>query len=144
MIFHVAGTGNGHIQRFTHAQAGITAAGNIHNSRFDRTFGVNVKLTWMGGHREAPIDLAASAEQGKTVRDENRAFEERMPDYFHLDTGFRIRRNYEHMTTTLSLDIQNTTNRENVFGRYYDDKSDTVKYSYQAPLIPILGYKLEF
>ncbi|MBK7938944.1 MAG: TonB-dependent receptor [Lewinellaceae bacterium] len=110
----------------------------------NRSFGVNIKLTWKGGHREAPIDLAASAEQGKTVRDESRPFEERIPDYFRLDTGFRIKRNYEHLTTTLSLDIQNTTNRENVFGRYFDDKSGTVKYNYQAPLIPILSYKVEF
>ena len=110
----------------------------------NRTFGINVKLTWMGGHRETPIDLEASAEQGKTVRDESRAFEERMPAYFRLDTGFRIRRNYEHLTTTLSLDIQNTTNRQNIFGRYFDEQSGTVKYYYQAPLIPILSYKLEF
>ncbi len=110
----------------------------------NRTFGVNLKLTWMGGHRESPIDLAASAEKGKTVYDDTRAFEDRMPDYFRLDTGLRLKRNYEHLTTTLSLDIQNTTNRQNVFGRYYDDRSGKLKYYYQAPLIPILSYKLEF
>lgn len=109
-----------------------------------RTVGLNLKLTWMGGHRESPIDLQASAEQDKTVRDETHAFEEQMPAYFRLDTGIRLKRNYEHLTTTLALDIQNTTNRQNVFGRYYDTKSDEVKYWYQAPLIPVLSYRVEF
>lgn len=112
--------------------------------RKSRTFGINLKLTYMGGLRETPIDLAASIEKGQAVRDDNRAFEERMPDYFRLDTGFKIKRNYERMATTLALDIQNTTNRENIFGRYYDDKSQTVKYWYQSPLIPVLSYKVEF
>jgi hypothetical protein len=117
---------------------------NWNRGRKNRTFGINLKLTAMGGLRETPIDLAASIEQGKTVRDENRAFEERMPDYFRLDTGVKIKRNYERLTTTLGLDIQNTTNRENIFGRYYDDKSKTIKYWYQAPLIPVLSYRVEF
>ncbi|MBK9337964.1 MAG: TonB-dependent receptor [Lewinellaceae bacterium] len=117
---------------------------NWNRGRKNRTFGINLKLTAMGGLRETPIDLAASIGQGKTVRDENRAFEERMPNYFRLDTGFKIKRNYERLTTTLGLDIQNTTNRENIFGRYYDDKSQTIKYWYQAPLIPVLSYRVEF
>ena len=110
----------------------------------DRTIGFNVKLTATGGHRETPIDLARSVEQGKTVYDDSRAFEERMPDYFRLDVGFRLKRNYEHLTTTLALDIQNATNRQNIFGRYYDNRSKTVKYWYQAPLIPVLSYRVEF
>ncbi len=110
----------------------------------NRTIGVSLKLTYTGGHRETPIDLDASIAQGKTVYDETRAFEDRMPSYFRLDTGIRLKRNYEHLTTSLALDIQNTTNRQNVFGRYYDNKSQTIKYWYQAPLIPVLSYRLEF
>ena len=109
-----------------------------------RTFGLNLKLTYMGGLRESPVDPEASAREGKTVRDERRAFDERMPDYFRLDAGFKLKRNYAHLTTTLALDVQNATNRQNVFGRYYDTKSNTVKYWYQAPLIPVLRYRVEF
>ncbi|MCB0574185.1 MAG: TonB-dependent receptor, partial [Saprospiraceae bacterium] len=117
---------------------------NWNRGRKNRSFGVNVKMTWTGGHRESPIDLTASIEQGKTVRDETRAFEERMPNYFRFDAGLRLKRNYEHLTTTLSIDVQNATNRENVFGRYFDERSGAIKYFYQSPLIPILSYRLEF
>lgn len=110
----------------------------------NRTFGVNLKITNMGGLRETPIDLAASQAKGETVRDDSRAFEERMPTYFRLDTGVRLKRNYRSLTTTLAFDIQNATNRQNVFGRYFNENSGKIEYYYQAPLIPVLSYKLEF
>lgn len=109
-----------------------------------RTVGFNLKATWMGGLRETPIDLAASIEKGETVRDDSRAFEDRMPYYLRLDVGFKLKRNYERVTTTVSLDVQNATSRQNVFGRYYDEQAREIKYWYQAPLIPILSYKVEF
>jgi len=105
---------------------------------------VNLKITNMGGLRETPIDLAASQAKGETVRDESRAFEERMPTYFRLDTGVRLKRNYRSLTTTFAFDIQNATSRQNVFGRYFDEHSGKIEYYYQAPLIPVLSYKLEF
>jgi len=112
--------------------------------RKNRTFGLNLKLTWMGGQHDTPIDLAASIAKGETVRDDSRAFSEKLPAYFRLDLGFKVKRNYKHLTTTLALDIQNATNQANYFGRYYDDKSRTVKFWDQTPLIPVLSYKLEF
>lgn len=117
---------------------------NWNTARKNRTIGVNLKLTHTGGLRESPIDLAASAEKGETVYDDTHAYELSMPDYFRIDTGVRLKRNYKGLTTTLSLDLQNATNRQNVFGRYYDRQSQSVKYYYQAPLIPVLAYKLEF
>ncbi len=112
--------------------------------RKNRTFGLNIKLTHMGGLRETPLDLAASRIKGETVRDESRAFETQLPVYFRLDTGVRLKRNYKALTTTLSLDIQNSTNRKNIFSQSYDKQTLEAKYYYQAPLIPILSYKIEF
>ena len=39
---------------------------------------------------------------------------------------------------------QDKVNRANVFGEYYDSKSQSVKYWQQAPLIPVLSYRVEF
>ncbi len=117
---------------------------NWNRGRKNRTFGLNLKLTWMGGQHDTPIDLAASIEKGETVRDESRAFSEQLPAYFRLDLGLKIKRNYQRLTTTLALDVQNATNRANYFGRYFDDNSQAVKYWDQTPLIPVLSYKVEF
>ncbi len=110
----------------------------------NRSIGLNMKFTHIGGLRESPLDLAASREKGYTVRDENRAFETQLPAYFRLDLGFRIKRNYDHLTTTFGIDLQNATNRKNIFGRYYDPSTFDVTTAYQTPLIPILFYKVEF
>ena len=113
-------------------------------SRKNRTFGVNIKLTHMGGTRRTPIDLAASKRDDETVFDFTKTFSAQMPYYMRADMGVRLKRNYKHMTTTLSLDVQNVTNRKNVFNQYFDTVTKEVKYGYQAPLIPILAYKVEF
>jgi hypothetical protein len=110
----------------------------------NRTFGVNMKLVSTGGFRTTPIDLAASQAQQETVYVESEAFSKQLPGYFRLDTGVKLKRNYRHLTTTLSLDIQNTTNRQNIGDRYYDLEENAIKTWYQAPLIPILAYRLEF
>lgn len=110
----------------------------------NRVLGLNIKLVQMGGHRTTPINLSASIEQGKAVYDDSQAFATRLPAYFRLDAGFSLKRNYPHMTTTLALDIQNATNRQNIFDQYYDTERKEVRYFYQAPLIPILSYRVEF
>jgi hypothetical protein len=47
-------------------------------------------------------------------------------------------------TNTLSLDIQNVSNRLNVFGQWYDSEKGKVVTAYQNGLIPVLNYKVEF
>ena len=53
-------------------------------------------------------------------------------------------RNKKRTTSTISLDIQNVTNRLNAFDRYYNKKEDRVKLITQTGMLPILNYRLEF
>lgn len=110
----------------------------------NRTFGVNIKLISTGGQLDTPIDLAASRLKGETVYFEDQAFTDRLPAYFRVDAGFRLKRNYRHLTTTLSLDLQNASNRENLGGRFFNAKTSEIEDWHQAPLIPVLAYRLEF
>ncbi|MBK6996848.1 MAG: hypothetical protein IPH31_18690 [Lewinellaceae bacterium] len=48
------------------------------------------------------------------------------------------------MTTTLSLDLQNATNRQNIGGRFFNTDTKAIETWHQAPLIPVLAYRLEF
>jgi hypothetical protein len=110
----------------------------------NRTFGFNIKSVFVGGFRYTPIDLAASIAAGETKYQTDKSFEEKNPDYYRLDIRASLKRNYKKITSTVALDIQNTTNRKNVGGQYFDVKTGQIKYWYQAPLIPILSYKVEF
>ncbi|MBC3784072.1 TonB-dependent receptor [Spirosoma utsteinense] len=108
------------------------------------TIGLNVKLTYYGGYRDTPIDLAASQERGETVQYDNLAYTGQLPDYFRTDVRFSWKGNRPRSTRTVSLDVQNVTNRQNVFGRYFDLQTGTTRTSYQTGLLPVLSYRVAF
>lgn len=110
----------------------------------NRTIGFNIKSIYVGGFRYTPIDLNASIAAGETKFVTSQTYGKRMPDYYRLDIRLSLKRNYKRLTSTVALDIQNTINRKNVGGQYFEEKTGEVKYWYQSPLIPILSYRLEF
>ena len=117
---------------------------NLKNKKKNRTIGFNIKSIYVGGFRYTPIDLDASIAAGETKFVTSQTYGKRMPDYYRLDIRLSLKRNYKRLTSTVALDIQNTTNRKNVGGQYFEEKTGSIKYWYQSPLIPILSYRLEF
>ncbi len=110
----------------------------------DRVLGLNFRSILSGGLRTTPINLEASVEKGETVFYEERAFEEQNPAYFRTDIRLSLKKNKPKSTHTLSLDIQNVTNRKNSYGKYFEPITGTITTAYQTPLIPVLSYKIEF
>ncbi len=110
----------------------------------NRILGFNIKSIYVGGYRYTPIDLPASIAKGQTEYVTDKTFGNKTPDYYRLDTRISLKRNYKKVTSTVALDIQNTTNRKNVGGQYFDTQTGQVKYWYQTPLLPLLSYRLEF
>lgn len=109
-----------------------------------RVLGLNARFLYTGGKRTVPIDLAQSIAQGQEVQLWDRAFEDQNPYYFRLDTRFSLKTNRPKSTHLIALDFQNTTNRENVYGRSYNPTTKAIEYSTQTPLIPVLSYKITF
>ncbi len=107
-------------------------------------FADNIKLLAAGGNRTTPIDLEQSRKDRKTVYDWTRSYSEQLPMYFRTDLRVSYTKNRKRTSSTLSLDIQNVTNRLNAFNRYYELKNDRIKLITQTGLLPILNYRLEF
>ncbi|MBK7963866.1 MAG: TonB-dependent receptor [Bacteroidetes bacterium] len=110
----------------------------------NRIIGLNIKVIYAGGLRTTPIDVEKSMAEESTYYFEKQAFTGQNPAYFRTDIRISMKRNRPKATHILSLDVQNVTNQMNVFGDYFDVKSGKVKTYYQTPLIPILGYRIEF
>jgi hypothetical protein len=110
----------------------------------NRLLGINIRGIYGGGLRTTAILLDDSIEKGETVLDDANAFEQQNPAYFRTDLRFSLKRNKEKSTRTWALDIQNATNRQNIYGSYFEPMDGEIKTAYQSPLIPILSYRVEF
>jgi CarboxypepD_reg-like domain/TonB-dependent Receptor Plug Domain len=130
--------------RFNGNRAVSFTAGKEYNWKKNRTFGVNLRAIYAGGFRTTPIDFEKSQQNSGTEYIESLAFTQQLPDYFRTDLRLSLKRNMTRTTRTLSLDIQNATNHQNLGGQYYEPRSGQLKKWYQLPLLPILSYRVEF
>ena len=97
-----------------------------------------------GGRRYTPILLAESQAAGYEVRDLNRVFDAKYANYIRGDfrIGFKIIGN--KVTQEWAVDMQNFTNRQNIFYRQYNDVSNSIQTTYQTGFLPIGQYRLYF
>ncbi len=109
-----------------------------------RTLGLNFRILYTGGNRYTPIDEAQSKVVGYTVSLDQEAFSLQNPAYFRTDIRISMKWNRKNLTSTLSLDLQNATNRQNIYSRYFDITKGGLVTNYQTGIIPILNYKVEF
>lgn len=106
--------------------------------------GVNIRVLWAGGNRYTPIDLEKSNQAGKAVYVESDSYGVQAEDYFRTDFQVSYRKNKPKASYIVSLDIQNVTNRLNVYRQFYDRDLKEVKTISQTGLIPVLNYRIEF
>ncbi len=104
----------------------------------------DAKFTWAGGRYYTPIDLQASAMQGEEVLLDNQAFSEQFDDYLRLDLKVSYRVNGKKITQEWAVDVQNITNRDNVFTRSYNSRTNTINTEYQLGLFIVPQYKILF
>ncbi len=105
---------------------------------------VDVKYTQNGGQRYIPIDLEASRNAGEVRYRYSQAFEPRHPDYIRLDFKVGFKLNKKKLTQEWSLNIQNLTNRKNIYAQNYDAVKGKINTVYQTGLLPIMQYKILF
>ena len=115
----------------------IGQSGNI-------TLGLNTRLYLKGGNRITPIDLELSRETGSVVYIHERTFMDKTSDFIRWDTGISINLNRPKYASHITVDLQNVLNRKNIYTQYYDNESQSIKYLYGLPFIPVFNFKIEF
>jgi len=107
--------------------------------------GINGKFLLSGGRRQTPIDLAASKLAGREINNNEAFLSERLGTYARFDVGLSYRKNTnKKLSHTFLLDVQNVTNRENIYNRYFNKYTGTLGKTLQAGLFPNFNYRLEF
>ncbi|MEP4535317.1 MAG: TonB-dependent receptor [Cyclobacteriaceae bacterium] len=107
-----------------------------------RVLNLNARLIVAGGKREAPINLEASRNNGFTVRDYTRNFENKLDPYWRVDFGANYKINRPKTAYVLSLNIQNLFAVENEYARYY--ANGKVQSAGQLGFFPNFSYRIEF
>lgn len=119
-------------------------AGKEYSLKKNRMLGFNIRSIYGGGLRTTPVDLEESIAENESVLIDELAFEEQNPAYFRTDLRVSLKWNRLKSTSTLALDIQNVTNRKNIYGSYFEPFTGEIKTAYQSPMIPLISYRIEF
>jgi len=106
--------------------------------------GLNIRGILRGGYRTIPIDFEASLDQNTEIRNYDLAYECKVPDYFRVDIGINYRMNKPKWSWIVSLDIQNVSNRLNIWEEYYSYEMKEMYQVYMVGLVPVLNYRIEF
>jgi len=109
-----------------------------------RTFIADFRLSAAGGRYVTPIDFDASALAGFQVNMDNRAFANRLDDYFRTDIKLGYRINGAKVTHEIMLDIQNIFNTQNVFNQSYNRRTNEITTVNQLGIFPIPQYRITF
>ncbi len=109
------------------------------------TISSDLKITNAGGRAFTPIDLASSQATAHTILS-NDVNSDYYANYFRMDfkIGYTHNSRTRKLSQSFSLDLQNITNNKNVFSQEYDDRSRSIKTTYQLGFFPNFIYKLQF
>ncbi|MCH2234193.1 MAG: TonB-dependent receptor [Crocinitomicaceae bacterium] len=119
-------------------------AGYEFNLNQNFTIGFDWKITYAGGRRFTPIDLASSQLFGTQIEFTDQAFEEQQPDYFRTDFKTTLKLNGKRVNQEFSVDLQNFTNQQNIFQYGYNNTTGQIEEVYQRGFFPNIQYRINF
>jgi hypothetical protein len=107
------------------------------------------KVTWAGGARYSPADIAASNAAGQLIPVDSLRNTKQFKNYFRWDITIGFRFNRKKITHEIGLDIVNLLNTQNVLTLAYSPNpihptANPITIDYQLGLLPIFYYKIDF
>jgi len=109
----------------------------------NQTWGLNGRVSYLGGFRDRPVDAVSSQTSGATVYS-SADYTVQLPNFFRTDVRVYWRKSKTRYNRMLALDLQNLTNARNVAYSYFDALQGKVVRQYQLGTLPILSYRWEF
>jgi hypothetical protein len=104
----------------------------------------DTKVTYTGGRRFTPIDLALSQQFQTEITVDSEAFSDQYDPYFRWDFKITYRRNGKRFYQQFAVDLQNVLNRDNIFLQSYNSNSNQIETTYQRGFFPDVQYKIYF
>jgi hypothetical protein len=108
------------------------------------SFGIDTKLTVTGGQRYTPFDIPASAAGGYILFKENEAYSLQNDPYLRWDLKLSYSRNGRKTTQKWYIDLQNLSNRKNIYIRTLNPKEGKTGVINQIGFFPNFNYAITF
>jgi hypothetical protein len=108
--------------------------------------GVNAKYVFRGGYRYTPVDEENSLKSKRIIYNNSDYYAGQLPDFWRLDAGINFRRNHNHYSWIIMLDIQNAANHKNVFRKRFTWENGTILSNdvLSLGIVPVLNFRVEF
>ena len=104
----------------------------------------NLKGVWAGGKRKMLIDLEKSIIEGSEEYDYSKLYEERYDDYIKADLRISFKNNRKKTSHEWAIDLQNVTNKKNIFMQFYNPTEEKIQTDYQTGIYPMFLYRFRF
>ena len=101
----------------------------------------NLKTAYMGNKRYTPTISDNGFDMERDYANINSI---KLPYYFRTDINVNVKTNFKRVSVEYFFEIDNLTNRKNVWRRYFDANQNQDRYTYQQNLTPMGGVKVYF
>ena len=97
-------------------------AGKEWKLQSNNIFGINGKVTIIGGKRQSPINYYESAKYQYVVYDDTKPYEQQLPTKYYLDISLNYTINKSKYSHSIILQAKNLFMQKEIFGHayYYD------------------------
>ncbi len=108
------------------------------------SFGIDTKITYTGGQRFTPFNIAASTIANYVVYKDEEAYSLQNKNYFRYDLKFSYSRNLKKVTQKWYIDLQNLTAQKNIYIRNLKPQTGKISEINQIGFFPNINYKITF
>jgi hypothetical protein len=110
------------------------------------SIGFNVKSLFRGGYRYTPVDIVRSKKANRIIYDNAKTYGAQFPGFVRIDGGINFRKNNHGYSWIIMLDVQNITDRKNIFRKRFNFVNGQVvsENVYSLGAVPVFNFRIEF
>lgn len=105
---------------------------------------VNIRASYSGEERIAPLNVEQSIEKKEAVFDNSRAFEARYPADVFADISVSYRVNRGKVSSLFYAQVKNVLGTKTRRGQIFYIQANRIEEDAFTVVVPLIGYKIEF
>jgi len=105
---------------------------------------INLRTSYSGGERHAPLDVDQTTKKREAVFDNSRPFESRYPADIYADISVSYRVNKGKVSSLFYAQVKNVLGAKTRRGQIFNMQTNRIEEDAFTIVVPLIGYKIEF